>query len=182
MPSDFYRLYLTEAQQDFEICEEIEDLLDAVTCAPDSLDGLVILDCFWQLEDPIQFLRQLETALKPDAKAVFIEPLLSPVSYLIARMRHPNHLDIKVKPYEKSGKINFASPSLIFDRIENRIQFMKEFPSLTFDKRERLNLFTGCLPENSDFLKKAKQVDDFLMPFLGNFAASHMLVELRKKP
>ncbi|MTI11439.1 hypothetical protein [Curvivirga aplysinae] len=181
MPSDFYRLYLSDTDRKHPICDDPEDLLEAVDCKANSLNGLVILDCFWQLEEPIKFLAQLEKALAPDASAIFIEPLLSPMSYAIAKLKHPNNLNIKAKPYKNSGKINFATSSLIFDRIENRIQFMKEFPNLTFDCRERINLFTGWVDNDSPLLDNLFKLDQLLMPFLGNFAASHMKVILRKK-
>lgn len=177
----YYKLYLTEEEQNYRLCKTLEDLNDIIDDGENDLGNLVILNCFWQLEEPLAFLKALEMRLKSGASAVFIEPLLSPVSFLWATQKHGKRLDHKAKPFNATPRVNFATPSLLFDRIENRIQMMHHFPNLTFDTRQRHNLLTKFAGSSGKWLPTFKKADDFLMPFLGNFAASQMKVVLSKK-
>ncbi len=186
MPSNeipnFYQLYLSEEQLAYPCISTVQALEDLQTAPENSIDGITILDCFWQTEEPLKILDHLQSSLKPGASAIFIEPLLSPVSYLVAKFKYPNQLKIHAKPFEvQTPHLNFATSSLIFDRIENRIEFMKRYPQLTFSTRERIDLGAGRLNLSPYWLKKIHKLDTLLMPFLGNFSSFHMKVILTKR-
>lgn len=179
-----YNYYLSDEQQSFPLCKTPDDLDNILTHGENSLDGLIILNCFWRHSDPLKCLSKLEDCLKPEASAVFFEPLMSPISYLWAKLKHPNQVDIKTSPYQQnqnSSASNIAFSSMIFDRIENRIEFMNRHPKLTFASRERLGLFMGCRWLPSNWTPSLFKLDKLLMPFLGNFSSFHMKVIITKK-
>lgn len=176
--------YLSDEQKSYLQCKSHEDLDDILSQGENSLEGVVIQNSFWQHPDPLNCLTKLEACLKPGSSAIFIEPLMSPISYLAAKLKFPNQVDIKTSPYQQNRHLthtNIAYPSMIFDRIENRIEFMSRYPKLTFASRERLDLFMGrsWLPTN--WTSHLYKLDNFLMPFLGNFSSFHMKVILTKK-
>lgn len=182
--SPVHKIHLSDEQLSFPICRDVQALDAVIAPGKDSLDGLVILDCFWQHPDPLNFLTQLQICLKQGASAVFIEPLMSPVSYLCAKITHPNQVDIKTSPYQEGGKssgTNIAFPSMLFDRIENRIEFMKRYPDLTFTTRERMDLFMGRSRFPRKWIPSLFKLDKFLLPILGNFSSFHMKVSVTKK-
>ncbi|MDX1736631.1 MAG: hypothetical protein R3261_00225 [Alphaproteobacteria bacterium] len=159
----------------------LEKLTQLLNCTSNSLGDLFIDDCLWQSQEPFELLKSIDRALKPEATVVFLEPLMSPVSYTVAVFKHPIGLDLKSNPFKSLDKENYAIPSLIFDRIENRLALLQAIPSLTFKKRERIAITSGLICNDSNWHPKLLKLDRFLLPFIGNFCASHMLVELSKK-
>lgn len=161
---------------------------------PDSLDSVIMIDQLGSMEDPTLFFDQVQTCLKPGGRLVMIEPGLSLLSWPCYYFSGQGRVDISQPPLENSGSrdgsdTNLATASHLTHFLEHRIAFNEQFRQLHFIHEEWLSILTGPLSRGignfplmpESFLQPMLALEHSLMPFIGRWTASRLLIVLEKR-
>lgn len=129
-----------------------EPWLDAVMDAhaipfkEESLDNIVLFDVLHHLSAPAVFFHEAERVLRPNGRAIMMEPYVSWVSFPVYRWMHQEGMKWNTDPFmaRSSGKKepfegNQALPTLIFKK--QRRKFLRSFPKLRILQEETMDLF-----------------------------------------
>ncbi len=116
---------------------------DALPFADATLGALVMCDVLHHLPSPRAFFDEAVRALRPGGRIVMCEPYVSPLSYPIYKLFHPEPLDLRVDPLaDQRGNgsrdpfdANQAIPTLLFGR--RRASFESSFPALEIRRIDR---------------------------------------------
>ena len=126
---------------DHQISAERLPLADA------SVGALVLFDVLHHLSSPAAFFAEAARVLVDGGRVVMCEPYISPLSYLVYGLWHPEPANLRVDPLadqvvDPSGKDPFygnqAIPTLIFARKAGLARFQAQFPTLVVQSVERL--------------------------------------------
>jgi SAM-dependent methyltransferase len=113
-----------------------------------SLGALVLFDVLHHLSAPARFFAEATRVLRPGGRIVMCEPYVSPASYPVYKLFHPEPLRLGVDPLaEQAGAgardpfdSNQAIPTLLFGRA--RRAFDEAFPALTVRRVDHLAGFS----------------------------------------
>jgi len=129
-----------------------EPWLDAVMDAhaipfkTESLDNIVLFDVLHHLAAPADFFHEVERVLKPEGRAVLMEPYVSWVSFFVYRFLHREGMRWEVNPFAVQNSVgkapfdgNQAIPTLIFEK--HRKEFTEYFPRLRIIQDKKMDSF-----------------------------------------
>jgi SAM-dependent methyltransferase len=119
-----------------------------------SLSNVFGLDMLHHLEAPMTFLSEVARVLAPGGRLIFIEPWITPFSYLIFRFLHQERCDLSETPWvadaadANSGKMAFdgnqAIPFLLFG-TKHQSRTLASLPTLKIVALEPFCLFAYLL-------------------------------------
>jgi SAM-dependent methyltransferase len=101
-----------------------------------SIANIVMVDVLHHIELPVVFFREVKRVLQPGGRLIFIEPAITPLSWIILHLFHKEPVDLEQNPLlEKQSDparmpfdANQAIPTLLFKRY--RTIFCHQFPEL----------------------------------------------------
>lgn len=184
-------------KSDIQCSANVDVATDAQSLAFASavFSNIVLFDVLHHLQCPLLFFAEAERVLKPGGRVIMVEPGITPVSKLLLKMFHyeaveldwdvlaPCEVDVKKDPYES----NQAIPTILFKR--NPDLFLHTVRGFQIVRSEWLSLFAyplsggfypwSFIPEK--WVSRVLQIEDKLLPFLGQLMAFRMMVVLEKK-
>ena len=166
----------------------------ALPFAPSSFANIVVVDVLHHIEWPRRFLAEAVRVLQPGGRLIFLEPAITPISWLFYKMFHPEPVlmaadplaDGAPDPHRHPFDANGAIPTLLFGRDRNR--FATAFPQLAITHVERLSFI--AYPLSGGFrpwslmptaaVRAVLALEDALAPVLGPLMAFRLFVSLQK--
>lgn len=160
-----------------------------------SMDNLMLFDVLHHLARPRLFFSEAARVLRPGGRVVMMEPGVTPASWLMTKLAHPEPLDMSenpliegdVPPGRDPWDANIAIPTLLF--VRNPQHFSKIFPELPILSAERLSLF--AYPLSGGFrswsllpawaVRPLLRAEAVLMPVLGPLMAFRLMVVLARR-
>jgi SAM-dependent methyltransferase len=128
-----------------------EPWLDAVMDAhaipfkEESLDNIVLFDVLHHLAAPAVFFQEVERVLRPEGRAVLMEPYVSWLSYPVYRFLHAEGMNAGSDPFVNQSSLrkepfegNQAIPTLMFRKQSER--FTEAFPRLRILRQETMDI------------------------------------------
>lgn len=175
--------------------EFLDLVLDAqhLPFADGSISTVVGVDVLHHIEFPRLFLRDARRALEPGGRIVLVEPAITPVSWVVFKLGHPEPVNLRVDPLENGQPdpyrhpfdSNQALPTLLAGRHRERVE---REAGLIFVNVERISL--AAYPLSGGFRKwsllPARWVEQVLRAerrlerSLGALAAFRLLVVLER--
>jgi SAM-dependent methyltransferase len=176
-----------------------EPWLDAVMDAhaipfkEESLDNVVLFDVLHHLAAPVVFFHEVERVLKPEGRAVMMEPYVSWLSYPVYRFLHAEGMEWDTDPFhDQSSKKkepfagNQAIPTLLFEK--HRKELLMLFPRLHVIGEQKLDTLiyplSGGFHQPSfcplflwGFLERLER----LLNRVGRFMAFRLFIVLEKR-
>lgn len=158
-----------------------------------SFDNIVMFDVLHHLANPAGFFREAERILKTAGRLVFLEPAITPVSWIFYNFIHHEPVDMSQDPLQPVApsvkdpyESNQAIPTLLFGKQQQR--FHAIFPNLRITKTELLSLF--AYPLSGGFKKwslipqrlvsPVLRLEARLNPVLGRLLAFRLLAIVTK--
>jgi SAM-dependent methyltransferase len=167
----------------------------ALPFGDNSVANVVGVDVLHHIEYPRRFLAEAERVLEPGGRVVLVEPAITPVSWLVFKLGHPEPVDLRVDPMADGRpspskhpfESNQALPTLLAGRHRRRLE--REFDRLRVVHRECSSFF--AYPLSGGFrpwcLMPARLVDPVLRlearltPALGPLMAFRLLLVIEKR-
>ena len=117
----------------------------ALAFADESFANVVGVDVLHHLEHPARFLAEGQRVLRPGGRIILLEPAISPISWMVYSLFHPEPLEMSADPLatgipnpsRQPFDSNQAIPTLLFGRNRERLRVL--FPALEIAKYERLS-------------------------------------------
>lgn len=111
-----------------------------------SVTNLIGIDVLHHIEYPRLFLLEAQRVLVPGGRVVFVEPAVTPLSWVAFKLMHPEPVDLRADPFAEGsprlGRDPFAAnqalPTLMVGRHRDRWQ--RELPALRLVHREWLSI------------------------------------------
>jgi SAM-dependent methyltransferase len=134
------------------------DIVADAQCLPvrdASLDAVVLVDVLHHLETPLEFFAETIRALRPGGRVIILDVYISPLSWLVLKLFHPEPVDLSEDFWERRLEqgldrdpwdANQAMATLFFWRQLDR--FRTAFPELEMVSREH---FDWCWPLSGGF-------------------------------
>jgi SAM-dependent methyltransferase len=175
----------------------LDILLDAQSLpfARGSLTNVVGVDVLHHIEFPRRFLSDAERVLVPGGRVIFVEPAITPASWIVFKLGHPEPVDLRVDPLvdgqpnpsKHPFESNQAIPTLLAGRFRRR--FERELPQLQVVHRQRLSPFTYPLSGGyrrwcllpSRLVDPVLRFENRLTPALGPVMAFRLLLVIEKR-
>lgn len=99
-----------------------------------SLSNIVGIDVLHHLPDFESFMKEANRVLKKGGKIIFVEPYISPISFIFRKLFH--HEDLNFREINKSkidpDDSNLALPTIIFSQQKNK--FNEKYPQFQIEK------------------------------------------------
>jgi SAM-dependent methyltransferase len=182
---------------DITPAEWLDILLDAqdLPFATASLANVVGVDVLHHIEYPRRFLAEAARVLEPGGRVVLVEPAITPVSWIVFKLGHPEPVDLRVDPLidgrpspsKHPFDSNQAIPTLLAGRYRRR--FEHELPQLRLVHRQRLSPFAyplsggyrpWCLlPER--LVDRVLHFENRVAPVLGPLMAFRLLLVIERQ-
>ncbi len=159
-----------------------------------SFDNVVLFDVLHHLARPKLFLDEAARVLKPGGRLVMMEPCVTPVSWVVNTLLHPEpiHMDedplatgplVRRDPYEANQGI----PTILFLKAAER--FAAACPDLRLVSVKRLSLFAYPLSGGFrrwqllplSWVRPLLALEDRLLPLLGRLFAYCMLAVVERR-
>jgi SAM-dependent methyltransferase len=113
-----------------------------------SFDNIVLFDVLHHIAEPRLFFSEAERVLRPRGRIVFLEPGITPVSWLFYRLFHPEPVLMNADPLARGSRkpgpdafdANQAIPTLLLTRYRER--FHREFRKLRVVEFRRIALLS----------------------------------------
>jgi SAM-dependent methyltransferase len=175
----------------------LDMLLDAqalpfATC---SLANVVGVDVLHHIEYPRHFLTDAARVLQPGGRVVLVEPAITPVSWLVFKLGHPEPVDLRADPLSDGlpspskhpFESNQAIPTLLAGRDRRRLE--REVPQLRLVHRQRLSPFAYPLSGGyrpwcllpARLVGPVLRFENRLTPALGPLMAFRLLMVIEKR-
>jgi len=163
----------------------------------ESIANLVGVDVLHHLEYPVEFLAEAIRVLVPGGRVVFVEPAVTPGSWIFFRFAHPEPLDLRADPLTRGPRdpdrdpmdSNQALPTLLARR-RTRARLQEHLPRLRLVHTRRLSLIAyplsggfrtwSALPGRA--VRPVLEVDNHLAPLLGRLVGFRLLMVFEKLP
>lgn len=175
----------------------LDILLDAQTLpvATGSLANVVGVDVLHHIEYPRRFLVEAQRVLEPGGRVVVVEPAITPVSWLVFKLGHPEPVHLRVDPLadglpnptKHPFESNQAIPTLLAGRHRSRLE--REVPELRLVHRQRLSPFAYPLSGGyrpwcllpARFVEPVLRLESRVTPALGPLMAFRLLLVIEKR-
>lgn len=167
----------------------------ALPFAEESFTNIVMVDVLHHIERPRRFFAEAERVLRPGGRIIFIEPGISPVSWLFYRYFHPEPVviyddplgDGALDPTRKPFDANQAIPTLLLGRHRQRLE--QAFPRLVLVEVNRFGFFAYPLSGGfrpwclipSAIVEPLLHVEAVLSPLLGRLMAFRLFAVFEKE-
>jgi SAM-dependent methyltransferase len=159
----------------------------------ESLDNVVIFDVLHHLAAPMSFFQELERVLKPEGRAVMVEPYVSWLSFPVYRFLHAEGLTWCIDPFQEAASErkepfegNQAIPTLIFSK--HRERFMRSFPYLKIAHEAKMDILlyplSGGFHHPSfcpKFLWRVLELGEYLLKPFCEYLAFRLFLVLEKQ-
>ena len=165
----------------------------AIPFKKESLDNIVLFDVLHHLAAPAVFFHEVERVLKPEGRAVLMEPYVSWLSHPVYRFLHAEGMTWDKDPFvdqslerKEPFEGNQAVPTLIFQKQKER--FSEIFPRLRIIRQKTMDIFLYPLSggfHNPSFCplflwRPLEMLERVLRPF-NRFLAFRLFVVLEKQ-
>jgi SAM-dependent methyltransferase len=117
----------------------------AIPFKEESLDNVVLFDVLHHLAAPVVFFHEVERVLRPEGRAVLMEPYVSLLSYPVYRFLHAEGMTWDTDPFvdqpletKEPFQGNQAIPTLIFRK--ERKKFLEMFPGLRIVREKTMDV------------------------------------------
>jgi SAM-dependent methyltransferase len=175
----------------------LDMLLDAqaLPFASGSLANVVGVDVLHHIEYPRRFLTEAARVLEPGGRAVFVEPAITPVSWVAFKLGHPEPVDLGVDPLSDGlpnpskhpFESNQAIPTLLAGRHRSRLE--RELPQLRVVHSERSSMFAYPLSGGyrpwcllpARFVEPVLRLESRLAPALSPLMGFRLLLVIEKR-
>ena len=111
----------------------------------ESLDNVVVFDVLHHLAAPISFFQELQRVLRPNGRAIMMEPYVSWLSFPVYRFLHAEGMTWGIDPFQEgTGEAkepfegNQAIPTLIFNK--HRERFIRSSPCLKIAHEAKMDI------------------------------------------
>lgn len=159
-------------------------------------DNIVMIDVLHHLPTPKTFFQEAERILRPGGRIVMIEPGITPLSFVMFKLFHPEPVEMGQDPLGLSTaeesrdpfESNQAIPTLLFKRRRHLKRFRSMFPMLRVLDVRWLSLL--AYPLSGGFrawsllpqwlAKPLLRLEERLMSVLGPVAAFRVQVTLER--
>jgi len=155
-------------------------------------DNIVLFDVFHHLESPLYFLKEARRVLKPNGRIIFLEPGISPLSWIFYNFFHQEEVnfnysfskDYKLNSEKDPYDSNQAIPTILFEKQKYLIDEL----GFSLIQKKWISLFayplSGGFKEWSLINKKVAifllKLENFLEPFLGKLIGFRIFCVLEK--
>lgn len=159
-----------------------------------SVNNIVGIDILHHLQNPVIFIAEALRILKAGGRIVLLEPAVTPFSFMIYKLFHPEPVNFNCDPFliqepdlnKKPFDANQAIPEIMFKR--KSASFKEKFPNLTILQAQYVSLFAyplsgGFRPWSLITNNMAKSLIAYEMKvekFLGKIFAFKLLTVLQK--
>lgn len=166
----------------------------ALPFADGSFANLVLVDVLHHIQWPKLFLAEAVRVLQPGGRLIFLEPAITPVSWIAYKFFHPEPVHMgadplaegQVDPRRDPFDANGAIPSLLFGRYAGK--FKRAFPQLSIVKIERLSYIAYPLSGGfrswslipAAMVDRLLAVERVLAPILAPLMAFRLFVAVQK--
>lgn len=161
-----------------------------------SFDNIVMIDVLHHLPAPKTFFYEAQRVVKPGGRIVMVEPGITPLSYVMFKLFHPEPVEMDQDPLALTAtedtrdpfESNQAIPTLLFKRRRHLERFRSTFPRLRVLDVRWLSLL--AYPLSGGFRSWSLlprwltdpllRLEERLMPILGPIAAFRVQVTLER--
>jgi len=160
----------------------------------ESIGNIVLVDVLHHIENPSSFFKEAGRILKPDGRIILIEPAITPVSWIVLHLFHPEPIDMREDPFSEMEvdpsrepfDANQAIPTLLFGRY--RKGFLRKFPDLSIISLQYLDLFVyplsggfrpWCLIPHR-YIQGLLGIERNILPVLGPLMAFRFFCVIKK--
>lgn len=158
----------------------------ALPFAGESFANIVMVDVLHHIERPRRFFAEAERVLRPGGRIIFIEPGISPVSWLFYRYYHPEPIVINDDPLA-DGALD-PTPKPFDANGRHRPRLKQAFPQLDLLEVNRFGFFAYPLSVGfrpwclipSTLVEPLLRVEAVLSPLLGHLMAFRLLAVFEK--
>jgi SAM-dependent methyltransferase len=182
---------------DIQFASWIDTVADAQSLPfrDDAFSNIVMVDVLHHLPSPKKFLAEVLRVLLPGGRLIMIEPEITPLSYVLLSVFHPEPVLMSADPLAdfpqtgpKPEDANQAIPHLLFRRYGQPLSTL--LPKLCCVQLERLSLWAyplsggfrrWCLLPRA-LVGPLLKIEDLLLPFLGRLAAFRLFIVMERKP
>jgi SAM-dependent methyltransferase len=185
---------------DIVFCPWLNAVVDA-QCLPfksGSVANLIGLDALHHMEKPLELLSEALRVLQPGGRCIFVEPWITPFSYLVYRYLHQEDCDLRARPLEGTAVANGADkdpfdgngaiPYLLF-ASRHLSATRKALPGFDVTKVELFSLFGymltgGFKPFNLlplSLYPAVMALEHWTLPLWRNIAALRAVIVLEKR-
>ncbi len=167
----------------------------ALPFADGRLAAIVGVDVLHHLESAALFLAEAERVLRPGGRVVLVEPAITPVSWAVYKLGHPEPIDMGVDPLaavepspdKHPMDSNQAIPTLLAGRYRTALE--ARFPRLRVLHREKLSLLAyplsgGFRPWNllpRSLVAPTLRFESRVLPVLGPLAGFRLLLVIEHR-
>ena len=142
-----------------------------------------------------RFLVEVQRVLESGGRVVVVEPAITPVSWLVFKLGHPEPVHLRVDPLtdglpnptKHPFESNQAIPTLLAGRHRRRLE--REVPELRLVRRQRLSPFAYPLSGGyrpwcllpARFVEPVLRLESRVTPALGPLMAFRLLLVIEKR-
>jgi SAM-dependent methyltransferase len=160
-----------------------------------SFDNIVMFDVLHHIENPSFFFLEAVRILRSGGRIIFVEPAITPLSWLFYKLFHPEPVRmgrnplacVAADPNRDPFDANQAIPTLLCGRY--RARFEQHFPALRVRQVQLLSLFAyplsggfrpwSLLPPR--LVQRLLRAEDLLLPFLGKLMAFRLFAVVQRQ-
>ncbi len=161
----------------------------------ESVASFVGVDVLHHIEYPGEFLAEVERVLRPGGRVILVEPAITPVSWLVFKLTHPEPVKLRVDSLARGRPgadrhpmdSNQAIPTVAVGRDRGRLE--RQFPGLRVAHVQRLSLIAyplsgGLRPWSllpMALVAPTLRAERWLSPVLGRLMAFRLLLVLERR-
>lgn len=139
----------TALSTDLVYCNWLDVVVDAeaMPFVSGKIDAFVGIDVLHHIDRPIRFFQEAARCLRPGGRILLVDPYISPVSYVVLKLFHPEPVNFAQDFFGKEAQdglslkdpwdANMAMATVMFWRQKS--SFLKMFPGLQIIHQERFD-------------------------------------------